>query len=77
MSSTKTIANSEIFLSLTPAGLGRLTAVLGGSLRDNPYPAGTPQHDAWQESFEDVLAMQRVEFMVHRPSPLPGKRLNS
>ena len=77
MSTTKKIANSEITLSLTPGGLGRLTAALGGSPGENPYPAGTRQHDAWQESFEDALALQRIELQARQPSRRGGQHLNS
>jgi hypothetical protein len=75
--STTTIANSEITLSLTPGGLGRLTAALGGSPDENPYPAGTRQHDAWQDSFEDVLALQRIELLGRQAGLHGGQHLNS
>ena len=77
MTLTKKIDYCEIISGLTPSGLGRLVAVLGGNTGDNPYSPGTVRFAAWQKGFYDVIKLQSVDFLAHRDHSRDGHALNA
>ena len=76
MNATKKIDYCEIISGLTPGGLGRLTAVLGGNTGDNPFPPDTLQFAAFQKGFYEVIKLQSVDFLAHRVHSRDGQALN-